>query len=86
MLVIDDIKPHRRALRRAIINVSYEVLERAMGLNDDHCIIGLISRPEDIAMRTVKVIISGPNCPEVPEGWNIPSFYDLAELQEIKGR
>ena len=54
--------------RRGIMKVTYELLEDMLKLDGDHHVVSVQNMPEDSFNDTFSVILSGPTCPEIPEG------------------
>lgn len=58
--------------RRAIINITYEKMEKLIGLPPEHSVIDIVCGSEDQKTDIIRVKIEGPGCPIVPEGQVVP--------------
>ena len=58
--------------RCGVVKVSLELLRELLRLDDRHEVHAVETATEDWVIDCCKIYISGPDCPEVPEGGVIP--------------
>lgn len=56
----------------AIVRMTHEALAKAIGLPEDHRILGVRVEPVPWEQDGLDIKIEGPLCPAVHEGWTIP--------------
>ena len=69
--------------RIAQILVTYDVIEKALGLDEEHQITAIVPQTAgDVTGRRVGVIVTGPRMPLTAEGAYPVTSYSFPELAE----
>ena len=69
--LVDYVAPSKMK-RRGVLVVSFELLRDMLRLNDEHEIHAVETSTQDFMQGVCRVYISGPTCPDIPEGGTIP--------------